>query len=203
MKILKNLVVAMVVLAVVLAGIGLLLPRAYKVERSALIQAPVEVVFDQVNDLKKNENWSPWKAADPTVKISYGEITAGVGASNSWTSEKSGEGTMTILESNANQDIQIRLEFKGMGAAQGYTTFSPEGDGVRVTQGFRGDQGWNLAGRYMNLMMDKMVGPYFDKGLAKLKEVSESEAMRLKAAQEATRQASALPAEEAPVKAVK
>lgn len=191
MRILKNLFIAAIVLVVILAAIGLMLPSAYKVERSAVIQAPVEIIFDQVNDLKKSENWSPWKASDPTVKISYGAVTVGKGATSSWTSEKSGDGTMTIIESNANQDVQTALDIKRMGTAVGYSTFNPEGQGVRVTQGFRGDQGWNLAGRYMNLMMEKMVGPYFEKGLAKLKEISEAEAARVKTEQDATKQAAA------------
>jgi hypothetical protein len=207
MKILKNLVIAVIALVAVLAVIGLLLPRTYKMERSVVIHAPAEIAFDQVNDLKKNENWSPWKAADPTVQINYGSTTVGKGAMSSWTSQKSGEGTMTIVESNPNQDIQTELDFKGMGKSTGYFTFTPEvtsdGQAIRVLQGMRGDLGYNLPARYMNLMMEKMVGPMFEKGLAKLKEVSESEAARMKTEQEATRQALSTPPDEAPAKSAK
>lgn len=183
MKILKNIVIALAVLFALLAAIGLLLPSAYKVERSVTIQAPVEVVFDQVNDLRKNEAWSPWK--DPTMTITYSEPSAGKGASSTWTSKDMGNGTQTIEESVPNSTIDIHLDFGSMGTAKAKWIFAQEGDAVKVTQQMYGDQGMNPVKRYMNLMMDKMVGPYFEKGLASLKQVSEAKAAAAPAADSA------------------
>lgn len=195
MNIIKNIILGIIVLVVVLAGIGMLLPSAYKVERSTVIQAPAEVVFDQVNDLKKNEAWSPWK--DPTMKITYGPITAGKGAVSSWESKDMGNGTQTIEESVPNQSIQTNLDFGKMGTAKAHWTFTPEGEGVKVTQGMTGDQGKNPVKRYFGLMMDKMIGGKFEAGLASLKQVSEARAAEIKTEQTATRQASAAPTDAA------
>jgi len=180
MKILKRIIIGLAVLFALLMAIGLLLPSAYKVERSVTIQAPVELVFDQVNDLRKNEAWSPWK--DPTMVVKYSEPSAGKGASSSWTSKDMGNGTQTIEESVPNSTIDIHLDFGGMGTAKAKWLFSQEGEAVKVTQQMYGDQGMNPVKRYMNLMMDKMVGPYFEKGLASLKQVSETKAAALKEA---------------------
>ena len=196
MKIVKNIVIGLVVLIVVLAGIGFVLPGTYKVERTVSISDPVGVVFEQVNNLKKNEAWSPWMANDPTVQITYSGPEAGVGAVSSWTSKKSGNGSQTIEESIPAQSLTTNLDFGDMGSAKGHWTFTQEGDATKVTQSMTGDQGKNPFKHLMNLALDKMLGGYFERGLASLKTVSEKRAAEVKAEQAATQQAAAAPAEE-------
>lgn len=196
MRIIKKLFIALVVLIVVLAGIGFMLPGTYRVERTTTIAAPADVVFEQVNNLKKNEAWSPWMKNDPTIKVSYSGPEAGVGAVSSWTSEHSGNGSQTIKESVPGQSLTTYLDFGGMGNANGIWTFAQEGEGTKVTQAMTGDQGKNPFKHLMNLAMDKMMGKYFEQGLASLKEVSEKRAAEVKAEQAATMQAAATPAEE-------
>lgn len=191
MKILKNIVIIIVALVAVMALVGLLLPGTSKIERSVVIQAPAEVVFDQVNDLKKNEAWSPWK--DPTLKLTYGPVTEGKGAMSSWSSKEMGNGTMTIVESVPSSKIDLDLDFGSMGGAKALWTFAPEGEGVKVTETMTSEAGMNPAKRWMGLLSDKMVGPYFEKGLAALKTVSEARAAEIKAEQAATQQAAAAP----------
>ncbi|MDB5048206.1 MAG: hypothetical protein JWO30_1277 [Fibrobacteres bacterium] len=174
MKILKNIILALIILMVALAVIGLLLPRMSNVSRSTVIQAPAEVIFTQVNDLKKNEAWSPWK--DPTMKLTYGPVTEGKGAVSSWVSKGMGSGTMTIEESVPYSAINIGLDFGGMGKSKALWTFVPESDGIKVTEVMVNDAGNNPVRRWMNLMSEKWIGPYFEKGLAALKQVSETRA---------------------------
>ncbi len=196
MKILKNIILGLVVLVVLMAAIGLVaLPRQSAVTRSLVIQAPAEVIFEQVNDLKKNEAWSPWK--DSTMKIVYGPVTEGKGAVSSWTSKDMGNGSMTIEETVPSSSITIGLDFGAMGRAKALWSFAPEGDAVKVTEVMASDAGMNPAKRWMSLLSDRMIGPYFEKGLASLKDVSEARAAQLKAEQAATMQAAAAPAEEA------
>lgn len=180
MGLLKKIAFTLASIIIVALGIGFLLPSEYKVERSVVIQAPIDVVFDQVNDLKKNEAWSPWK--DSTMKITYGDITVGKGATSSWESKNMGNGSQTIEESVPNASIRTYLDFKEMGHAYGHWTFKQEGEGVQVTQGMSGDQGMNPVKRYFALMMDKMIGPYFEQGLTALKQVSEAQAAVLEKA---------------------
>lgn len=196
MRIVKNILIALIVLIVVLAGIGFMLPSAYKVERSVTIAAPADVVFDQVNDLKKNEAWSPWMKNDPSLQITYSGPEAGKGATSSWTSKKSGNGSQTITESVPGKSINTFLDFHEMGNAQGAWSFSEEGGNTKVTQIMAGDAGKNPFRHLMNLAMDKMIGKYFEQGLGALKDVSEKRAAEVQAEQAATRQAAAVPAEE-------
>jgi hypothetical protein len=176
MRIVKKILIALIVLIVVLAGIGSILPSAFKVERSVTIAAPADVVFEQVNDLKKNEAWSPWMKNDPSLQIAYSGPEAGKGASSSWTSKKSGNGSQTITESVPGKSITTFLDFHQMGTAQGVWTFEESNGSTKVTQAMMGDAGKNPFRHLMNLAMDKMIGKYFEQGLNALKEVSEKEA---------------------------
>ncbi|MEQ9365411.1 MAG: SRPBCC family protein [Leptospirales bacterium] len=149
------------------------LPEEARVERSIEINAPVGVVFEQVLDLKKNEAWSPWSAADDTMVTSYGPITRGVGATSSWTSENSGSGKMEITEVVQNSRIDVALDFKDEGKADSYWEFDQQGDAVQVTWGFV-SKPESFGEKVFALMMDSFVGPYYEEGLAKLKTVAES-----------------------------
>ncbi|UKJ05992.1 hypothetical protein [Solitalea lacus] len=61
MKILKKLFLGIIAILVLLVVVSLFLPSTYKVERSAVIKAPVAKVFNEFNDLN---NWPNWNAFD-------------------------------------------------------------------------------------------------------------------------------------------
>ena len=173
MKVIKSIGIGLLVLVIVVVAVGFLLPAEFTLSRSTTINAPIEVVFDQVVDLEKNEAWSPWAKADPTMKMSYGEKTVGTGASYTWTSEKSGDGKLTIREVEQNQRILNDIDFGGQ-AATGHWDFEASGEGTKVTWSMKGDAGGNIIGRYMGLMVDMMAGPQFELGLAELKKIAET-----------------------------
>ncbi len=90
----------LIVLAVI---IGLLLivitmqPPDFRISRSVTMNVPASKVFDEVNDFRKWEAWSPWEKIDPATKKTYGGAVSGVGATYHWVgNSKVGEGRMTI-----------------------------------------------------------------------------------------------------------
>ena len=175
MKIVKWIVIIMLVLAVLFVIIGISLPDRGVIERSVLIKAPVAVVFENVNNLRNHEKWDPWQAADKTMKITYGPVTSGRGASYSWTSVDSGTGTQTITESVPNSLVKTELNFTDMGStATGWFSFAEAGGSVRVTEGFMSAPHKCFCGRYLDLLINPEIGKYFVKGLDRLKEVSET-----------------------------
>ncbi|MGB0678911.1 MAG: SRPBCC family protein [Polyangiales bacterium] len=160
-------------LVALLVLVGLFLPSTYAVERSLTMHAPAALIFAQVDDLKKNRAWSPWHAADKTLQVTYGERTVGVGASSHWHGESSGKGRMKVTKSVPARRIEIHLDFEE-GQADSFWRFDAKGKHkTEVTWGMAGDSGWNLMGRYFGLCMDRMVGPYYEDGLRRLKKVSE------------------------------
>lgn len=173
MKALKTFIIVLLILIVLLVAISYLLPRHIKVERSATISAPVELVFDQVNILKKWELWSPWHQIDPEMKLEYYGPEAGVGASYSWTSshERVGNGQLKISESIPYSLIKTEMEFMDQGTAYSHFVFSPTENGTFVLWVMESDMGSNPIGRYFGLFMDKWIGNDFEKGLKNLQEL--------------------------------
>jgi len=69
MKFIKFLLIGLVSLVLLLIIFSFFLSEKGKiVERSIVIDAPKDIVFSQINDLKKWEKWSPWGAKDKTMK---------------------------------------------------------------------------------------------------------------------------------------
>ena len=178
-KILVGVLIAVVLIVGVLALIIALQPSHYEIERSTTINAPANIVYDQVNDFHKWEAWSPWAKLDPNMKQEYLGAPVGVGAIYKWAGNNQvGEGKMTITMSIPPNFTRIKLEFIKPFAAISYTdfNFTQQGDQTLVKWKMMGDN--NFLGKAFSLVMnmDKTVGPDFERGLAQLKVVSESAA---------------------------
>ena len=80
MKTLKNILFVVVGLIVLLVLVGFLLPREIHVERSAVIAASPETVYDVVITPKEFNAWSPWADRDTAMTPEYFGPESGVGA---------------------------------------------------------------------------------------------------------------------------
>jgi hypothetical protein len=174
---LKIILIAVAAIVVLFILIVQTRPSDFRVERTARISAPVDVVFGNVNDLHKWDAWSPWAKIDPNAKSTFDGAASGVGASMTWSgNNKVGEGRMTITDSQPAQRIQMKLEFirpfKAVNTAE--FTFKTEGNQTVVTWAMFGKN--NFMGKAMGLFIncDKMVGGDFEKGLASLNAVSQT-----------------------------
>jgi uncharacterized protein YndB with AHSA1/START domain len=152
-------------------------PSAFRVARTATVDAPVPVVFAEVNDFHRWAAWSPYEKRDPAMRKSYEGAPAGTGAVYTWSGNKEvGEGRTTIVESRPNDLIRIRLEFEKPFKATSTAefTFRPEGDRTAVTWSLTGRNSFPMkaVGLFMN--MDRMIGRDFEQGLAQLKSVAEA-----------------------------
>jgi len=150
-------------------------PDTFSVTREKEIAAPADKVFEQVNDLRNWEKWSPWLGLDPEAKLVYTDSTAGKGASFSWDgNDKIGAGSNTITESVPNERIKIDLKFlKPFESTSDVEfTFKPQGNNTRVTWTMSGKQ--NFIGKAMSCVMDcdKLIGGDFEKGLNSLARAS-------------------------------
>lgn len=175
MKLLKGLLVWVVVLALVYAVGGFLLPSSTHVERSVVIQRPPADVFALLNAYPRFNEWSPWYEREPTARYDYSGPASGVGSTMTWEGEHVGKGRQSITESVPNQRIVVALDFDGQPASATYV-LTPDGtSGTRVTWSFDSVHGHDLTARWFGLLFEKMVGGDYEKGLAKLKAVLENE----------------------------
>ena len=174
MKILKYLL--LLVLIVVIGGAIYLatLDGNYDVQRSKVIKAPVEVVFNKVNDYKTWQSWSPWLWKDPNTKLTFGDVTSGNGANYSWDSENKdvGAGSMETIESKTNESIDQKIKFTKPWESESdiYWIFKPaDGGGTEITWGMKGEMPFMM--RYMASKMDEYIGKDYESGLSKLDSV--------------------------------
>jgi hypothetical protein len=173
-----KIVIGIVVVIVLLALFVATRPGTFHVERSVTIAAPAEAAFDRVNDLRAWSAWSAYEKKDPQMKRTFGEKTAGPGATYAWAGDKNvGSGRMTIERSERPSVVDIKLEFfkpfEGTNAAT--FTFTPAPGGTRVTWAMDGRKNFVTKGVCLFMDMDKMIGTDFAAGLAALKAQAEAD----------------------------
>jgi hypothetical protein len=166
----KKFLIVLLVLIVALGVIGMVLPKNYQLKRSVTISAAPPAVHTFVGDLKKWPDWAPWQDEDPTIKVTYGPKTSGVGASQTWTG-KSGDGRLTFTKCD-DQGVAWDMVFVENGRempAKGWMTYQPVTGATVVEWGMEGKIDTPVIGGYLTLFMPMMVGGMFDKGLSRLK----------------------------------
>lgn len=170
--------IALIVIVVV-AGILLYAttrPDTFRIERSAMVQAPPEKVFALLNDFKNWDSWSPWEKKDPAMKRTMGATSSGQGAHYAWDGNKDvGQGSMTITESVPPSRLVINLDF--IKPFEGHNkvefTLVKEGNGTKVIWAMHGPVPYVSKILHMIFDIDKMVGSDFEAGLANLKALAE------------------------------
>jgi uncharacterized protein YndB with AHSA1/START domain len=166
----------LLILLILLAVIGLLLPSAARVERSTLIDAPPSVIFPHLNGMRAFHAWSPWSDIDPDTQYRFEGPDQGVGSRMNWQSGHTqvGQGSQEITASVPDQRVEMQLEFGDKGNGNATFLLEPEGPATRVRWQFRTVFGWDLLGRYVGLMLDSMIGTSYAKGLKALKTTVEN-----------------------------
>ncbi|KAF2991774.1 SRPBCC family protein [Methylocystis sp. MJC1] len=153
-------------------------PNTFKIVRSAVVNAPPEVIYQRINDLHAWEAWSPWAKLDPAAKNTFDGSPLGPGASMSWSgNNKIGAGKMTIKESSQNERIRLKLEFTRPMSAVNEVQFDLKPIGETKTEVTWVMSGHNeFVGKAMHAFMnvDKMLGEQFEQGLANLKSLIEA-----------------------------
>jgi effector-binding domain-containing protein len=171
----KKILIGLGAIVVVLAVIGLILPRHVQVKRSVAIDRPASLVYATVNSFALFPKWSPWQDLDPHMIQTTEGPRDGVGAKLVWKgNDKVGSGTQVITGSTADQSVASDLDFGDMGTAKSVMMLIPDGNATRVTWTVDVDMGANPIGHYIGLTMDGMLGKDFALGLGKLKSLVES-----------------------------
>ena len=163
-------------LIVVLLGVAIaVLPSKAHVERSIVINSKPTAVYSQLVSMKKFNQWSPWAEIDPKTEYVYEGPDSGVGSKMNWKSDHKdvGTGSQWIVEAIPDQLIKSKILFADFDEPSEATLIlEPQGENTEVTWAFDSDFSgiWKL----FALMMDGELGPYYERGLAKLKNVVET-----------------------------
>lgn len=148
----------------------------YEVVRTTTIAASPARVHGLIGDFHQWPQWSPWEELDPDMQRAYSGAESGVGAVYEWSgNRKAGQGRMEITEDVAPSTVMIALDFIKPFKSSNTTTFAIEGNGDHTAVTWRMVGPKTLATKIMGIFksMDKMIGPDFEKGLARLKAAAE------------------------------
>ena len=149
------------------------------VSRDIVIDRPAKVVYKTVNSMHNFNQWSPWPKMDPDAEFTFQGPEYGVGSQMTWSGNQSiGNGVQTIVETVENQKVKTKTVFKSKDNAVSHTTYrlTPVDEGAtKVEWIYETDFDGDIIGRYVGSMLDGMLGPQYEQGLQKLKEVVESQ----------------------------
>lgn len=166
----KKIGIILLVIVAAFAIVSFFFPSKIRVERSTQIQAPVKLVFNQVNTLSTWQHWSYWDQIDPNMISEYEGPESGAGAVHKWESKNDsvGKGSLTIVESTEPNTIITSLYFEGMGSSMGGWNFDEGESGVTATMYMEIEMPFH--GRiFPGMMMKDWLGKDFDKSLSGLK----------------------------------
>ena len=174
MKILKWVSIILLIIIALFLIIPLFLPTNFHIERSTVIEKPIDIVFQTAIDINQRAKWDPWIEMDPEAEINV-QIEPGViGSGYSWKSEIIGEGKITINEFVPNQLIKSKIVFISPQSMESDViwNFVESDEGTKITWAFEGTLSYPVE-KWFGLFMDKSLGSQFEKGLSNFKSLVE------------------------------
>lgn len=169
--------------------IGLTGAKNYDVNRTVEINAPAEVIWPYVSNIKRHAEWSPWVKRDPDMKNEFEGTMGEVGSLNRWEGPVSGKGEQEITELVPNKRVETELRFKEPFESQSdaYILLDEKGETTEVTWGFKGENGFieRVMFTLMSVNLDAQVGGDYEEGLNMLKKIAEDNYAQIVAAREA------------------
>lgn len=187
MKVLKILGGIILILVVLWAVLGLIGPKESGVmEEKITINAPQELIYQEVSDYKKFYEWSPWSKKDPNAKVTYSGDMGQVGSKYEWVSENPdvGSGSMEVKTTepfnSIASEMRMDLGFTELQSTTGFKLAPVEG-GIEVTWDIHGPIPFPFRAMALFGDMNEQARPDFQNGLKSLKELCETKAAEMAA----------------------
>ena len=178
MKVLKKIGIVILIVITIPLIIALFISKDANYKKSISINAPIEIVWQNVSTFEAQDKWSPWGVYDPTMKKELIGVDGEVGTMQSWDSEheKVGKGSQTIFRIVPFEIIETDLIFftPYESEAKGFIKIEKEGNGTKVTWGFSNKMPYpfNLMKLFINL--DEIMDEDWNLGLSRLKKLCEN-----------------------------
>lgn len=175
MNILLTILLVIVALIALLLIIALLSRKAYHVQRSLVINAPVQTVYNYIKQLKNQDYYNKWVMTDPNMKKEFTGTDGNVGFIYAWNgNKKAGEGAQEIMALTEEQLVKTEVRF--------VRPFPGVATAVMTTEAQAGNQtkiSWTNSSNIkfpMNSMIgliEKMLAKDMDESLNNLKTILE------------------------------
>ncbi|WP_228414823.1 SRPBCC family protein [Chryseobacterium sp. G0201] len=149
--------------------------KNYHYEKSMVINAPKEKVWQQISSMKSFNEWNPWMKLDKSMKVTYTGNSGEVGDKYCWDSknDNAGAGCQEIkgLVLNEKQKTEMMFIKPFEGQATSEIVLSPEGNATKVLWTMDTEQDPMM--KIMRPMMDYQMGKSYEEGLNNLKALVE------------------------------
>jgi predicted transcriptional regulator YdeE/uncharacterized protein YndB with AHSA1/START domain len=143
---------------------------AMNIDKSVIIAAPVQRVFNILNDFHYWSFWSPWLICEPESQVTVRKD----GKYYEWKGKRVGSGNMEIEREVTNQSIDLNLTFLKPWKSKAKVRF------ICVAEGENTNVHWTMESSlpffmfWMKKMMEAFVGADYERGLQMLKEYVET-----------------------------
>lgn len=176
MKTILKIIGGIILLIIVYAIIAMLaFGKNYHYEKSMVMNAPKEKVWQQIASMKSFNEWNPWIKLDKNMTINYSGTSGEVGDKYCWDSKNNdaGAGCQEIKELVANEKQKTEMLFKRPfeGQAISDIVLTSEGNSTKVTWSMDTEQETWM--KIMRPMMDYQMGKSYEEGLNNLKALVE------------------------------
>ncbi len=147
---------------VMIFGYFISLDNQFKVVRQRQINAPANLVFRQIADLKNWDKWAPWKEKDSTIQFEYPGSTNKEGDYFRFTDNRGKRQKLTNL--TLTEDTMIVQSLASNDQIQEFVwKIIPQKNGVKVIWTIEGELPfWQ---RIYSRQMEDMIGPTMTRGL--------------------------------------
>ncbi|WP_372474086.1 SRPBCC family protein [Capnocytophaga sp. ARDL2] len=174
-KIFLGLGIAILVIIVGLGIAAIAVDKNYHYEKSIVIKAPIEKVYENIRSSKAFNQWNPWLELDSNFTLEYLGTQGEIGDTYCWESqdENVGTGCHKIVELFPNQGVKTQMDFKKPFENTSYSSIKLEEttEGTKLTWDMDTELPYPL--NLMKSSMDKSMDDSYGKGLEKLKNLCE------------------------------
>jgi len=170
-KPLKILIKCVLLLLLVLALVGLILPQSYSVNKTIEINANLKVIKPLITDFSQWQKWSPWEKVDPSIRLTLGEPSSGLGAHQSWKG-KWGYGEMIITSVSQNK-VSFNILLNAEHIIRGTFNLSEQNGIVTLICNIKGQTTAPLISGYTAILSEYVLSNTVSLGLNNLQTVAQ------------------------------
>jgi|TARA_R110000744_G_scaffold32095_3_gene75157 hypothetical protein len=170
-KPLKILIKCVLLLLLVLALVGLILPQSYSVNKTIEINANLKVIKPLITDFSQWQKWSPWEKVDPSIRFTLGEPSSGLGAHQSWKG-KWGYGEMIITSVSQNK-VSFNILLNAEHIIRGTFNLSEQNGIVTLICNIKGQTTAPLISGYTAILSEYVLSNTVSLGLNNLQTVAQ------------------------------
>jgi Polyketide cyclase / dehydrase and lipid transport len=175
LPVLQIVILALIAVALLLAGVGALLPRHWRVERSIMINAPPAVIHRWAGDLRHWSRWAQWDQTALAPKNEIGEPSAGVGARLVWygrAGSEESQGEVRIVQSDPARGVWFEHRISDGEPSRAELRYAPKPGVTEVIWLDEGQLPPVVGGLFLDYFQTRLA-QHMGEGLARLKDLVE------------------------------